>query len=204
MSPALKRLLFSRLRPHCGDEDVLGTDDRPIDVAGREDSRSRARRAKASLKVGTRRYKTARGITVDSGAADNVLPRRMVRGRGNRIRPSAASRAGVHYVTASANSIPNEGETELSFDTSNGRDISWLFQVAEVNKVLASVSFPVDHDHRVVFDRDERTGEDTSFILNKKTGACIKMRRDRQVWVVDAYVEEEVDPNTESSFARQD
>ena len=135
----------------------------------------------------------ARGITVDSGAADNVLPRRMVRGKHNKIRPSAASRAGVHYVTASANRIPNEGETDLKFFTSEGKDCNWLFQVAEVNKVLASVSYLVDGNHRVIFDKDEKTGQDLSSIINKTTGEEVKMRRDNNVWVIDAYVDEDED-----------
>ena len=136
----------------------------------------------------------AKGITVDSGAADPVMPRRMVRGRGNKIRPSAASRAGVHYVSASANRIRNEGETDLHFDTEEGHSLNWTFQVAEVNKVLASVSYLVDHNHRVTFDKDLETGRDISFILNKKTGDSIKMRRDRNVWVIDAYVTDDTEP----------
>ena len=139
-----------------------------------------------------------RGVTVDSGAADNVMPRRMVRGKCNKIRPSKASRAGVHYVTASSDRIANEGETDLKFTTESGVKVDWLFQVAEVNKVLASVSYLVDTGNRVVFDQDEDTGEDISFIINKKTGVSIKMRRDKQVWVVDAYVEEDIT----SDFAR--
>ena len=135
----------------------------------------------------------ARGITVDSGAADPVMPRRMVRGRGNKIRPSAASKAGVHYVSACTSRIPNEGEVDLNFETKDGEKISWVFQVAEVNKVLASVSHLVDAGHRVVFDQDEETGKDVSFILNKKTGSVIKMRRERNVWVIDAFINEDDD-----------
>ena len=54
-------------------------------------------------------------------------------------------------------------------------------QIAEMNKVLASVSYLVDHDNRVVFDQDLDTGEDTRFITNKTSGESIKMRRDRNV-----------------------
>ena len=154
--------------------------------------------ATEARRVGTRRMRMVRGVTVDSGAADNVMPRRMVRGKCNKIRPSKASRAGVHYVTASSNRIANEGETDLKFTTEGGVKVDWLFQVAEVNKVLASVSYLVDTGNRVVFDQDEETGEDISFITNKKSGVSIKMRRDRQVWVVDAYVEEDI----ASDFAR--
>ena len=75
----------------------------------------------------------------------------------------------------------------------DGKKCSWTFQIAEVNKALASVSYLVDHNHRVVFDQDEDTGEDISFITNKTDGETIKMRRDRNVWVIDAYIEEDIE-----------
>ena len=130
---------------------------------------------------------------MDSGAHDNVIPRRMVRGRNNRIRPSEASRAGVHYVSATSHRIRNEGETDLKFASREGTKLSWTFQVAEVNKVLAAVSALVDTNHRVVFDKDEATGEDVSYILNKTNMDYIRMRRDRNVWVLDAFIEEDFD-----------
>ena len=141
-----------------------------------------------------RRLKMRRGITVDSGAADPVMPKRMVRGKGNTIRPSEASKAGVHYITASATRIPNEGETDLKFSTEEGHSLNWTFQIAEVNKVLASVSWLVDHGHRVVFDKDVGTGRDISFITHKGSGQAIKMKRDRNVWVIDAFVTESSEP----------
>ena len=120
--------------------------------------------------AGGRRLRMARGITVDSGAADPAMPRRMVRGRSNKIRSSQASRAGVHYVSATANRIKNEGETDLHFDTQDGKKLNWMFQIAEVIKVLASASYLVDHNHRGVVDQDLDTGEDISFITNKTDG----------------------------------
>ena len=77
----------------------------------------------------------ARGITVDSGAADSVMPRRLLR-TGMKMRPSQASRAGVHYVAANSARKPNEGEADLVFQDKDGKNYSWTFQVAEVNKVL--------------------------------------------------------------------
>ena len=121
--------------PSCNDDDIVGM---VVDQGPSSQKRLRDRevlafprvkenkKAVASRRVGSRRLRMARGITVDSGAADNVLPRRMVRGKHNKIRPSAASRAGVHYVTASANRIPNEGETDLKFFTSEGKDCNCL------------------------------------------------------------------------------
>ena len=169
-------------------------DDRPISAVG-DATRSAAppSRPIGARSVGGRRLRMARGITVDSGAADPVMPRRMVRGRGNKIRSSKASRAGVHYVSATSNRIKNEGETDLHFDTEDGKQPNWTFQIAEVNKVLASVSYFVDHKHRVVFDQDDETGEDISFITDKSSGDVIKMRRDKNVWVIDAYIEEDAE-----------
>ena len=167
-------------------------DDRPIDAV----SRSRPAR-----KIGSRRFRMARGITVDSGAADNVMPRRMIRGKfnKNKVRPSEASIAGVHYVACNNGRIKNEGEVDFQFETTDGTPMSWCFQVAEVNKALAAVSALVDSNHRVVFDKDMATGADISCITDKATGVGTKMRRERNVWVVDAYVE---DSDLSLDFAR--
>ena len=78
--------------------------------------------------------------------------------------------------------------------------MKWCFQIAEVNKALAAVSALVDSKHRVIFDQDDDTGADCSFIIDKRTGHSTKMRRERNVWVVDAYVDE--DPSMD--FARQE
>ena len=103
--------------------------------------------------------------------------------------------AGIHYVAANNGRIENEGEAEFDFITNEGNNLSWTFQVAEVNKVLASVSALVDSHHRVTFDKDDKTGTDVSFILDKRTGMQTKMRRERNVWVVDAFVDENDDPD---------
>ena len=121
----------------------------------------------------------ARGITVDSGAADNVMPRRMIRGKfnKNKVRPSEASIAGVHYFACNNGRIKNEGEVDFQLETTDGTSMSWRFQVAEVNKALAAVSALVDSNHQVVFDKDMATGADISFITDKATGVGTKMTR---------------------------
>ena len=136
---------------------------------------------------------------MDSGAHDNVIPRRMLRGR-CRIRPSEASRAGIHYVAANNGRIANEGEADFAFETTEGHEWNLTFQVAEVNKALASVSTLVDSNCRVTFDRDEETKADISYIYNKATGVSTKLRRERNLWVLDAWIDESPD----AGFARQD
>ena len=113
------------------------------------------------------------------------------------MRPSKASEAGVHYVAANNGRIPNEGEADLEFKSAEGHPHSWTFQIAEVNKVLAAVSALVDSGCRVVFDRDAKTGSDISFIVDKATGVETKLRRENNVWVVDAWVED-----TDEDFRR--
>ena len=72
--------------------------------------------------------------------------------------------------------------------------------MASVNKVLCAVSYLVDNGMKVIFDRDSKTGVDTSHILVKSSGNTIKMKREWNVWTIDAFIEEE---DTSSSFVRQ-
>ena len=76
--------------------------------------------------------------------------------------------------------------------------------MANVNKVLAAASAMVDSGHKVAFEKDMVTGRDLSYIVNKTTGKVIKMRRDRNVWVIDTYVNDEVQENDKPGFARQE
>ena len=78
-------------------------------------------------------------------------------------------------------------------------------QIAEVNKALGSVSYMVDRDFRVVFDKDKLTGKDLSMMVHKPTGRTTRFRRDRNVWVLDAYCQDGniVSVPAETDFGRQ-
>ena len=136
---------------------------------------------------------------MDFGAGDNVIPRRMVNKK--KIRPSAGSKRGLHYLAASNHRIPNEGEVYIEFQTQEGYDENIVFQVANVNEPLAAVSDRVDNGCRVVFDKDEETGQDLSYIYNKRTKKVITLRRDRDVWMLDAVVS--ADSVETEGFSRQ-
>ena len=157
----------------------------------------------AVKKVGARRMRMRRGMTVDSGAADNVIPRRMIRGTKNKIRSSPGSRKGVFYVSASGGRIANEGECDFHFSSKDGEEESFVFQVAEVNKALCAVSYLVDKGYQVIFDQDVATGKDTSRISHKKTGKMIPLMRERNVWTIDAYIEEDDGAEAGSPFGRR-
>ena len=190
------------------DDDIIDDCElRDLDAVGPAQSRRTTRRPVGrapAREIGVRRYRMARGVTIDPGAADNVMPRRMLRGKCSKVRSSAASRAGVHCVAANNGRIRNEGEADLHFTSNEGNVLVWTFQIAEVNKVLASVSALVDSNHRVVFDKDKKTGADISFITDKSTNVSTKMRRERNVWVVDAWVEEDAPDDLNVDFVRRE
>ena len=140
-------------------------------------------------------------MTVDSGASDKVISRRMLRGKFNRIRSSKGCRAGVHYMSTSSARIRNECERDFHFTTKDGQKENYTFQIAEVNKSLCAVSYLVHRHNQVIFDQDEATGLDISRIINKKAGKIIQMTKERNVWTIDAHIEE--DPDEASDFGRR-
>ena len=147
------------------------------------------------------KLKLKKGITMDSGAGNNVMPRRMVIKK-SEIRESEGSRRGVHYVAANDGRIPNEGEYDLNFSTLEGQEQCLTFQIAEVNKALCAVSNLVDNGFRVVFDKNMKTNQDTSHMLHKETGVTTRYRRSRNVWVLDAFIDGE-NNNKDQSFHRR-
>ena len=161
----------------------------------------RAERNSADGKQKQTKLKLKKGITMDSGAGNNVMPRRMVIKK-SEIRESEGSRRGVHYVAANDGRIPNEGEYDLNFSTVEGQEQCLTFQIAEVNKALCAVSNLVDNGFRVVFDKNMNTNQDTSHMLHKETGVTTRYRRTRNVWVLDAFIDGE-NNNKDQSFHRR-
>ena len=70
------------------------------------------------------------------------------------------------------------------------------FQIAAVNKALGAVSYLVDTKYRVVFDQDDE-GRDQSYMKHKPTGRVTRFRRERNVWILDAFTK------VDESFHRQ-
>ena len=100
------------------------------------------------------------GIGVDSCASDNVMSRRHL--QSYTIRPSAGSKKGQHWGSASGHSIPNEGEVTYKFMTESGSIAQGTTQVGEVRRPLAAVSKITKADKIVCFSE----GED--WIIDKK------------------------------------
>ena len=89
--------------------------------------------------------------------------------------------SGLHYVAANNARVPNQGQSKLKFMSSEGIVASILFQIAAINKPLVSVSKLIDEGHDVVF---KLSG---SYILHKESGKKIMLKRERGVFIIDAY-----------------
>ena len=89
-------------------------------------------------------------------------------------------------MAANGGRIPNEGEFDFEFSTQEGHEESMIFQIAEVNKALGSVSYLVDNGYKVIFDKDQASGKDLSLMIHKASSRITRFRRDRNIWVLDA------------------
>ena len=162
--------------------------------------RTWAERCRAAKVLLSSMFAIPRGLTVDSGAADHVIPSGWLKCL--EILESIGSRMGVTYVAASGTRTPNQGEQRVGFMTREGSWMEIVFQVARVNKPLLSVSKLIDSEMRVVFDKSG------SYIYNKVTGDIVRIKRERGVFVLEAFTKD--DPakaksaSNPSGFSRHD
>ena len=95
------------------------------------------------------------GIGVDSCASDNVSARRHLKGMGYKIKPSAGSKRGQRWGSASGHSIENEGEVSYKFMTESGSVNRGTTQIGEVRRPLAAVSKITEAGNRVIFSKGD-------------------------------------------------
>ena len=138
-------------------------------------------------------FQVNRGFTVDSVATDHVIPFGWI--KFIEVLQGIGSRMGVTYVAASGTRIPNQGEQRVPLMTREGSWMEIVFQVSKINKPLLSVSKLIVSEMRVVFD------ESGSYIYNKVTGDIVRIKRQRGVFVLEAFTNE--DP-ARSAKAQQD
>ena len=72
---------------------------------------------------------------------------------GYTIAESAASRQGRHFIGAGGDRITNHGQTELNLANDAGKKMRSNFQVADVTRMLMSVSQTCDNDLEVHFNK---------------------------------------------------
>ena len=157
------------------DRFILGFGDEESENPDEELSLAQRLRAKISKMV-----KIRKGLTVDSGAADHVMPIGWL--IMFLVVKSVGSIRGLHYVAADGTRIPNKGQQLIKFMTMDGVWVDIIFQIAAIHKPLVSVSKLNESGYKVVFD------DDRSYIIHKKTRKVINMRKERGVFIIDAFV----------------
>ena len=103
-------------------------------------------------------------MIVDSGAGESVAPSDAF--AGYPIFETDAFRSGLECTAAGGHSIVNQGVSQPLLHTTDGDKRIMTFQIAEVTKILASVSRIVATGHRVVFDSPDIG----SYIEHKDSG----------------------------------
>ena len=93
-------------------------------------------------------------IAMDSGCGKHVSPPSLI--PGYKAAPSVSSRQGRHFIGAGGDRILNHGEVEINLCTgasAGNTKIHSKFQVADVTRMLMSVSQVCDNDCTVQFDK---------------------------------------------------
>ena len=131
---------------------------------------------------------------MDSGAAESVMPTGVL--SGEILVHGAAKLAGVKYVAANGAKLPTLGQMVVAFENGVGTAGKILFQVANITKPLVSVSKLIDDGHQVVFDKR------ASYIIHVESGRKMMLKRERGVFIVDAFVDPKRAPNNKSAGFR--
>ena len=141
-------------------------------------------------------------ITVDSGAAESVIPTGCIDGWEVTAPPHP-----IFYQSATGETMANEGSQTLPFATNTGALRAMTFQNTNVTKPLASVKRITESGHAVIFLPEIIDGVQSmgSFIMNLKTGEIDKMREEDGNYVMDVWVPppDRISENiNEASFGR--
>ena len=124
--------------------------------------------------------KVRNGITLDSGCSVFVIPSDWL--KWFVLEASEGSKRGQKFIAATGQGIKNEGQRTVKFSTEDGKRRRMTFQVAQVNKILASVAGICDNGNEVTFTA---TG---GRIVSIKNGRITKFRRHGNVYVMDIWV----------------
>jgi len=118
-------------------------------------------------------------VVADSGAADCVLPTHLL--------PEVPVQPGqeVNYKAPGGKIITSRGSKTV-LGKAGGCRKKMEFQVADVNKPLASLRKIVKKGHRVVLDDEEQGG---GYIMHKESGEKIQLRVQNEVYMFDFWVD---------------
>ena len=98
------------------------------------------------------------------------------------IEETPESKEGKNFFGANGSVIKNYGVREVSGRTEEGHPANIPIQAADVLRILASVRGMVHAGNKVVFDSEG------SYIEHKKTGECMSMRDDGNMFLLKLWV----------------
>ena len=110
-------------------------------------------------------------MVVDSGAAENVMPRSMFSEIG--IRQKERSKNGKGFKGPGGENIKNHGQEVMSVRTPEGFVRKSTWQVADVRRPLVSAS------HIIQAGNDLLIGKDEAYIMNRKKKENAQKGRER-------------------------
>ncbi len=131
-------------------------------------------------------------ITVDSGAAESVMPDRDSPGIEWVEKPARRL-----YRAANGSTMKDQGAKRVSYVGPDGKARAMTFRIADVTKPLASVARMCDRGNRVVFDSDG------SYVEHKKTGARTHLSRHNGVFVLEVPLGRRGEGDDSSGFTRR-
>ena len=118
---------------------------------------------------------------MDSGAADSVAPASIA--PWVPVAESPGSRRGQHYLSASGDRLPNQGQKRLQVLTEDGTPTTTTYQIADVTRPLCAVSRMCDQDNVVVFTKE-------GGFVQTPSGKRTPFRRERNVYLLDTWIRE--------------
>ena len=145
---------------------------------------------------------------MDSCASDNVMHSDML--PGYKVRPSAGSRRGQKWGSASGHGIRNEGEVTYRFMTEHGDVARGTTQVGKVRRPLAAVSNMSKKGNKIVLfcedndwaDRKDPLADEILELV-KKVKLKTKIHEHKSTYRMRAWLIPQKAPN-DAPFGRQE
>ena len=121
---------------------------------------------------------------VDSCASNTVIPAKMFPGL--KRRETEQSKAGNEFVAANGRKMKNQGQKVISFAMPDGEGKKIRAQIADVTRMLISVSNMTKAGYGVHLD------ESNPYIQNVKTRKITKLRHKNGIFLLDMWINTEV------------
>ena len=92
---------------------------------------------------------------------------------------------GVGYIAAGGHKVADKGYGVFVFQLEDGSFTKTTFRVGDITRPLQCAKDVCNQDYKVVLDNDG------SFMQHKKSKRTARFRRERNVWILDAIMEDE-------------